>query len=233
MVACGSGVILAVLGLRRLDAVGATLLAGVPLYYILIPTAAEQTYYAFPLVPVCALLMGRGAAHLEHWWPRNRAAVRATIAAAWLAGFALAAPYTLRHDDVTLAAARAVREVSGPEDLLLVLNMHDRGVGIGGYNSSIITLSGRRGWNIRFDAADADALRSQVENRRREGVRWIVVTWFTPALDPWFAPILGQTFSRAPRFNGAVVDGPGIAQELAQHYAVVSQGRNFAVLRAE
>ncbi|MEO7270797.1 MAG: glycosyltransferase family 39 protein [Vicinamibacterales bacterium] len=233
MVACGSGVVLAVVGLRGLDAAGALLVAGVPLYYALIPTAAEQTYYAFPLVPAFAMLMGRGAQRLEDRWPGRRRFSRAAIVVAWLAGFAVAAPYTLRHDTVTLAAARAVHDVSGAADLLFVLNMHDRGVGIGGYNSSIVTLAGRRGWNVRFDSADADLLRLQVEDRRREGLRWIVVTWFTPDLDPWFAPLLGQTFSRSPRLNGTVVDGQGIARQLSEHYPVASRGANFAILRVE
>ena len=43
MVLCGAGVPLALLGLRKLDRATALLFAGVPFYFVLIATAAEQT----------------------------------------------------------------------------------------------------------------------------------------------------------------------------------------------
>jgi len=113
------------------------------------------------------------------------------------------------------------------------MNMHDRGVGIGGLNPSILTLAGRRGWNVQFETTDLDALRSQIERRRFEGVRWIVATWFTPDLDPWFTPLLPMDFSRSPRMNGSPVDGLTIVNRLSASYPVVTRGANFAVLAAE
>ena len=110
------------------------------------------------------------------------------------------------------------------------MNMHDRGVGIGGLNPSILTLAGRRGWNVQFDTTEPDALRGQIEGRRHEGVRWIVATWFTPDLDPWFTPILPMDFSRHPRFDGSPVDGLAIVDRLSASYPVVARGSNFAVL---
>jgi uncharacterized membrane protein len=233
MVMCGSGAILAGFGLRQLDSIGWTLLVGLPLYYVLVPTAAEQTYYAWPLVPVLALLMARGTVWLEGMSPDHPGRTRTVIALCWFAGFVVAAPYTLRHDDVSLAAARAVHDVSNPDDLLVVMNMHDRGVGVGGINSTIMTLSGRRGWNARFDSPEVGQLRAQIDERRREGARWLVTTWFTPDLDPWFSRFLPASFSRVPRVSGVPVDGRGITEQLATCVSLSVRGSNFAVMRLD
>jgi hypothetical protein len=231
MVMCGSGALLAGLGLRQLDSIGWVLLSGVPLYYILVPTAAQQTYYAWPLVPLLALLMARGTLWLETVSPNHPGRIRVAMALFWFAGFVVAAPYTLRHDDVSLAAARAVHDVSNPDDLLVVMNMHDRGVGVGGINSTIMTLSGRRGWNASFDSPDVGQLRAQIDERRRDGARWLVTTWFTPDLDPWFSRFLPASFSRVPRFRGVAVDGRSITEQLDTCFSMSAQGLNFAVMR--
>jgi Dolichyl-phosphate-mannose-protein mannosyltransferase len=228
MAMCGAGVPLAVLGLRDLDAAGRALILGAVLYFVLIPTAAEQTYYALPLAPLLALLMARGMLWLEQ---RLSAKVQPAVVACWTAGFLVAAPYTLRHDTVSLEAARAASAVSATDDLLFVMNMHDRGVGVGGLNPSIVTLADRRGWNVQFDTTDVDVLRRQIEARRTDGARWIVATWFTPDLDPWFMPLLPASFSRCPRLNGEPIDGRAITDRLSRHYPVVATGPNFALLR--
>jgi hypothetical protein len=228
MVMCGVGIPLALVGLRGLDAVGRLLVAGALFYFVLFPTAAFQTYYALPLVPLLALVMARGMLRLE---PLGPARVRAVVMVCWVAGFCVAAPYTLRHDDVSFAAARAAAEVSQPDDLIFVMNMHDRGVSIGGLNTSIVTLAGRRGWNVDFDTTDANALRAQIEERRAQGARWIVATWFSEDLDPWFTPLLPAQFSRIPTFKGRPVDGRGITDRLSQHYPAVARGANFAILQ--
>jgi Dolichyl-phosphate-mannose-protein mannosyltransferase len=228
MAMCGAGVPLAVLGLRGVDGAIRALICGAALYFVLIPTATEQTYYALPLVPLLALLMARGMLRAEQ---RFSLKGRAVVIAAWVAGFVVAAPYTLRHDDVSFEAARAAAEVSAKDDLLFVMNMHDRGVGVGGLNPTIVTLAGRRGWNVHFDTTDPDTLRGQIETRGAEGARWIVTTWFTPDLDPWFTPLLPASFSRCPRLNGVAVDGRSIAEALSRHYPVVARGSNFAVLK--
>lgn len=232
MVLCGVGVPLALLGFRDLDAPGWALVAGIPLYYVLLPTAASQTYYAFPVVPAFALLAARGSWRLETMLPaRAKTFFRPGLALAWLAGFAVAAPYTLRHDTISLAAAHAARAASAPDDLLFVINMHDRGVAIGGFNPTIITLAERRGWNIDFASADPQRIRAQVEARRAEGARWLVTTWYSPDLEPWFTPLLPAAFGRQPRFDGTPVDGRGITDALARDYPVVARGPNHAVLR--
>ena len=228
MAMCGIGVLLSALGVPRLDASGWLMLAGLAFYYVLMPTAAEQTYYAFAVMPVLAVLMAHGMIRLEK---RAPALVRAAVIAAWAAGFAVAAPYTLRQDTVTLAVSRAVAGLAHPNDLLFVMNMHDRGVGIGGPNPSVMTLAALRGWNVHFDTADAGLLRGQIEARRQQGADWIVTTWFTPDLDPWFTPLLPASFSRCPTLNGVPVDGRAIVDELSRFYPVISRGPNFAVLQ--
>lgn len=235
MVLCGAGVPLVLLGARRMTSAVWLLVAGLPFYYVLIPTAAEQTYYALPVVPVLALLAARGALWLENRFPNARRLSLRAIVLLWAGGFAVAAPYTLRHDNVSLAAAHAAASVSREGDLLLVANMHDRGVGIGGFNSTIVTLAGRRGWNIASSEPTAERLREQIRERRGDGARWIVITWFTPDLDPWFSGLLPASFSRVPRFHGEPVDGEAIADALASGHPVAARGPNFAVLelRAE
>ena len=230
MAMCGAGVPLALAGLPKMDRAAQALLLGAVLFYVLMPTAADQTYYAFPLMPLLAILMGRGMLRLETSFPRS---VRAAVVVGWAVGFAVAAPYALRHDNVSLAAAKAASATSRSDDLLFVMNMHDRGVGIGGLNPSILTLAGRRGWNVQFETTDLDALHRQIERRRLEGVRWIVATWFTPDLDPWFTPLLPMDFSRSPRLNGSPVDGLTIVNRLSESYPVVARGSNFVVLSAE
>jgi hypothetical protein len=230
MVLCGLGIPLAILGCRRPDTSVWLLVAGVPLYFVLIPTAADQTYYAWPLVPVGALLTARGLLALEKRFPKRRRWLIAGVAIGWSTGFAIAAPYTLRHDTVSLMAANAVQTTSRGSDLILVLNMHDRGTGIGGFNPSIFTLAGRRGWNLRFASGSLEALQSQVLARRHQSARWLVITWFTPDLDPWFSRFLPASFSRCPRHEGTPVDGAGLAGKLQGQYPVATEGKNFKVL---
>ena len=230
MAMCGVGVPLVLLGVRRLDAVLGALLLGAVLYFVMIPTAADQTYYALPLLPLLAVLMARGMLRLEE---RFSARARIAVGICWIAGFAVAAPYTLRHDDVSFEAARAAAAVTRREDLLFVMNMHDRGVGIGGLNPSVVTLAGRRGWNVQFDTTDGESLRRQIEVRRNEGARWVVTTWFTPDLEPWFTPLLPAAFSRCPTLNGVPVDGRAITDYLSRQYPVAAQGQNFALLNLD
>jgi hypothetical protein len=227
---CGAGVLCAALGLQGLDPVGQALLVGALFYYVVIPTAADQTYYGLPVMPFISLLMARGTRRIASSWAYRW---QLAIAICWLAGFGIAAPYALRHDNVSLAAAQAAGMASRPGDLLFVMNMHDRGVGVGGLNPTIVTLAERRGWNVQFDSVDAETLRVQIEARRRDGLRWIVATWFTPDLDPWFAAFLPASFSRCPRLNGQLVDGRAITRHMAQYYPVVVHGSNFAVLEVE
>lgn len=232
MALCGAAVPLVVIGLRKLDDVGLALVGGIPLYYVLIPTVADQTYYAWPLVPVLALLAARGMQSLELAVASGyKGLVQVVIAVAWIAGFSVAAPYTLRHDNISLEAAYAARDHSEKGDLLMVMNMHDRGVAIGEFNPTIITLAERRGWNVNFNSTDVPVLRSQIERRRREGAKWLVTTWYTPDLEPWFSPLLPERFGRQPQFRGERVNGQAIVQELARDYPVTTRGANFAILQ--
>lgn len=232
MVLCGAGVPLVILGMRKLDAVGWALVCGIPFNYVLIPTVADQTYYAWPLMPALAYLAARGTLCLENMVkPAYKRAVLSTIAVLWIAGFSIAAPYTIRNDYVSLEAALAAKRTSAREDLLFVINMHDRGVAIGGFNPTIITLAERKGWNVKFDSAAPAVLRRQIEQKRKAGARWLIATWYSPDLEPWFSPFLPASFGRQPKFNGSLVDGLSITQQLAEFYPKIAEGKNYAILQ--
>jgi hypothetical protein len=233
MVCAGAGLPLMVLGLRGLDSVGWALVAGIPFYFVLIATAADQTYYSFALAPIFAILIARGWLVVERRFPTRVAAARVVMIAACVAGLAIAVPYTLRRDYVTWNAAGALAEVSRADDFALVLNMHDRGVGIGGGNPAMLVLAGRKGWNLSPATVDASAITAEVAHRRLEGARWLVATWFTPELDPWFTPVLPAAFSRQPRLQGQPVDGRAIVQPLMQQYSRAAAGANYVVLRLD
>ena len=233
MVCAGAGLPLAVLGLRRLDPVGWALVAGIPLFFLVIPTAADQTYYSFALAPIFAILIARGWLAVEVRFPSRVAQARAVMILACVAGLAIAVPYTLRRDDVTWNAARALAGVSRADDFALVLNMHDRGVGIGGFNPAMLVLAERNGWNLSPATADVSAIAAAVSHRRSEGARWLVATWFTAELDPWFTPLLPAAFSRQPRLQGQPVDGRAIVQALMQQFSSAAAGENYVVLRLD
>jgi len=233
MVCAGTGAPLMALGARRLDAFGWTLVAGIPLYFVLIATAADQTYYSFALAPIFAILIGRGWSAIERQFATHLVFARALVIAIYAAGLAVAVPYTLRRDEVTWNAAKALEQVSRTQDFALVLNMHDRGVGIGGFNPAMLVLANRKGGNISPGSTDTSAIAADVSRGRSNGARWLVATWFTPALDPWFTSWLPGAFSRQPRLQGELVDGRRIVEALTRQYPEVAMGDNYAVLRLD
>jgi hypothetical protein len=231
MVCAGAGLPFAAAGCRRLDGCGWALVAGISFYFVAIPTVADQTYYALPLAPIFALLISRGWLSIERWFVGHLVTARTLAVAAWACGLLVALPYTLRQDRVTWDAATALSRVSAADQLALVLNMHDRGVGIGGLNPSILVLAGRKGWNVSPVSPDVSAIESDVLQRRSDGADWLVGTWFTPELDPWWAGFLPAVFSRVPRLTGHPVDGRQLIEPLLRRYDVAAAGRNFVVLR--
>ena len=178
-------------------------------------------------MPLLAILMSQGMLRLEALSPRT---VRIAVILGWAVGFSVAAPYRTSSRQRESRRCRGHQSRSEIDDLVFVMNMHDRGVGIGGLNPAIVTLAGRRGWNVQFDTSEPEVLRRQIEVAHRAGVRWIVATWFTPDLDPWFTPLLPADFSRQPKLNGTPVEGMAIVDHLSTSYPVVTRGSNFAVL---
>ena len=126
------------------------------------------------------------------------------------------------------SAAEAVREVSAPSDLIFSINMHDRGIGIGGNNPAMFYLAERKGWNIQFRSSNLNDIVQQIDAATDSGARWLVVTWYTPDLEPCVASFVPLNLRRDPG-----VDGKSIMRGLERYYSVVLQGPNHAVLKLE
>jgi hypothetical protein len=66
----------------------------------------------------------------------------------------------------------------------------------------------------------------QIEYRRGEGARWLVLTWYTPELEPWFAGFLPSNLRRDP--HGA--RGGDMLGDFKKRYPIVSQGEHYAIM---
>jgi len=226
IICCGAGVLFFLWGLRPLTPREIALVSGIPFYFIVIPTVRDQYYYFYAALPIFAFFMGRGVANFRQWCAGRRLSqIFYGMITLFALGFVVCTTYVLRHDQVVWAAAQAVKKVSAPSDLIFSLNMHDRGNGIGGNNPEMFYLAQRKGWNIQFHSPEMDDIVRQIEAARRKGATWLVVTWYTPDLERWFAPFLPSNLRRYPG-----VDGYPIFLSLQQRYPVVRDSRNYAVL---
>ena len=104
--------------------------------------------------------------------------------------------------------------------------MHDRGTAIGSNNTSLFYLADRKGWAIWGDYNDFKEISIQVSSKQKQGAKWLVITWYTPELEPWFANFTPKNLRRDPG-----VDGKGLYAYLKDNYPVVRVGRNYAVMR--
>lgn len=228
LVMCGSGLIYFFSGLRHTSLLNLTLLAGIPFYYIVIPTVADQYYYLYAISPIAALFMARGTVYVEAYLRQHRITFLNYL---FIASFMLVAlfgiTYVLRPDKVVLPASEAIRRVSQPEDLIFIVNMHDRSVAVGQMNPTIAYFADRKVWNIQFFNPDnVENIIAQIDSKRNEGVKWLCVTWYTSDLEAWYSAFLPAQFRRLPKFNSKA-----IADELERRYPIVQSGGNFAILR--
>lgn len=227
IVCCGTGIVYFLFGLQRISTVELALLIGIPFYYIVVPTVADQYYYLYSVSPIAALFMAKGVDNTVSYFKRHRIVFLSYVLCASFVLFSLfGINYVLRMDRVILPASEAMRQVSQPEDLIFVLNMHDRGVGVGGSNPTVVYFTGRNGWNILdFNPDDFENIIAEINFRQDEGAIWLFVTWYTPDLEPWYFTFLPKQFKRSPKF-----DSKAIADEMKRHYPVVRSGNNFAIL---
>ena len=224
---CGVGALYFLLGLNRLKSMDILLLLGIPFYFIIVPTVSDQYYYLYAILPIIALFMSRGFLSLYEYCVTRKLQLFVYVSLAFFAfGFIAASGFVLMHDRVMLSAAESFKRVSAPSDLVLAIYMHDRGTAIGSNNTSLFYLADRKGWAIWGDYNDFKEISIQVSSKQKQGAKWLVITWYTPELEPWFANFTPKNLRRDPG-----VDGKGLYAYLKDNYPVVRVGRNYAVMR--
>jgi len=231
MVCCGTGTIYFLSGLRKISGVELALLVGIPLYYIIIPTVADQNYYLYYITPIVALFMAKGAHNTASYLKKHQLAFIHYILTASFVFFSFfGINHVLRMDGVMEPLSGAVQQSTQPKDLVFVVPMHDRSMWVGGYNPSVVYCIKRNGWNIQhFQPGNFKNTIEEINSKRDEGAKWLVITWYTEDLEPWYYfPFLPKEFTRKPAF-----DSKAIADELKQQYPVHSSGNNFAILKLE
>ena len=227
LVTCGTGLFYVLLGLRQASVSEMVLLTGIPLYYIVVPTVSDQYYYLYAIGPIISWFMGKGICAVQEKTLRFGVKFAHYLMLVSVVVFMVFGwNYVLRRDQVILPATKSMRELSMMDDLIFVINMHDRGVGVGGDNPSFEYFAGRKGWNVApFTPNNIERIVSQIESKRLLGAKWLLVTWYTPELEPWYSRFLPKPFSRAPAFNSEAV-----ASELRYRYPMARSGKNFAIL---
>jgi 4-amino-4-deoxy-L-arabinose transferase-like glycosyltransferase len=228
LVLCGSGCIYFLSGLRKMFAIDIMLLIGIPLYFIVVPTVTDQYYYLYAIAPIAAFFMARGVDNTASYLKRHHAVSLSYVLGVSFMLFSIfGITYVLRMDRVILPASESIRQVSAPDDLIFVVNMHDRGVGVGGHNPAVVYFTGRNGWNIQdFTPQNFENIITQINSKRDEGAKWLVVTWYTPDLEPWYSKFLPKEFNRLLKF-----DSKNIADKLKMCYPVVRSGDNYVILK--
>ncbi|MEK6744840.1 MAG: glycosyltransferase family 39 protein [Nitrospirota bacterium] len=231
VLACsGMGALFLLFGLFTRSPLNIAMALGIPLFFLVIPTASEQHYYFFPCIPLVALIMARGAVRFnELCGQRDIVLLKyATYSLYALACFSLALYImVLRQDNVMYDAAKTVNRVSAPQDLIFVMNMHNRTNGFGGNNPTLFYLSGRKGWNITNTFTLETSL-AQIEKRREQGAKWVVITWYTPDLETVLEPYIPK--SAHTRIDPGI-DGKHYYQELKKRYTIEFESKNYAVLK--
>lgn len=224
---CGTGTIYLICGLWRLSIIELMLILGVPLYFILVPTIRDQYYYLYSIVPIYALLFARGFMVVYNYCKNNKMLfVSYTILTIYVICFVLSTMFVLTQDRVMLYAAEAVRKVSQPNDLILSINTHDRGIAIGSNNSSLFYLAQRKGWAIWGDYNIFNQIHEQIGIKNEKGAKWLVITWYTPDLEPWFSPYLPNNLRRDPGVNGKE-----LYNYMKKRYKTVCIDNNYAVMQ--
>jgi hypothetical protein len=133
-------------------------------------------HYQIVFVPIFAVLAARA---VVAWWPRRRATV--------LAGAVLLLAYDARigwqlwceqRDPLVERACMALRDISAPQDLVVVATFGGFGGLTGNHHNNPVWLyhADRRGWNApmheQFDMV-------AVERYRQQGARWLLLNLLT------------------------------------------------------
>lgn len=232
----GFGTFFFIMGLRKLDSIQAALLFGIPLYFIVIPTARDQWYYLHASVPIFSFFMAKGFVSLIEWSVNYRRKIMLTAATLiFLVGFMVCSSFTLSRDKVSLQAASTLNKVTNLNDLVFFVNIHDRATGIGGNNPTLSYLSKRTGWNIQLQGFDLHDIVMQIQKSKENGARWVLITYYTSDLEPIISGILPSRFHRNPTFSYPGLDGLNLINLLMEQekMAIETQGPNFVILRMD
>jgi hypothetical protein len=235
------GIVLSVAAIKTKEPKLLLYVAGIVLYLITVPTAADQNYYLLPLVPMTSVMMASGFVALFgrpvrpdkrtplYRWSRSLLYVSVGV---YLFVGAIGALYLLRRDWVFYSAAEAVASASRPSDLVLSLVGHDRlyvssSCAKAPTNPEMHFLADRRGWNIasRGDCS-FQTVAQQVEDFRSRGAKFLVITWYSADREPWFVGLVPRRFARDPGY-----DCRAVFVEFSKIYETVQHGPNFGVLR--
>jgi len=224
------GIIFLLASLKDTKPIEITVLVGIPLYLIVVPTSSVQHYYHYAITPIAALFMAKGFLIL---WDsslfRTHKAILFSSLALYLVMFLISTQYLLRQDNVFQSAAARLNESTRDTDIILSLALHDRVYVRAANYTEMAYLSKRKCWNLLYGRGIAwEDLKKQIDEYRDRGAKYIVVTWYSSDLEPWFVKYIPQRFARNPN-----VDGKSIFASLKNHYSPVSEGKNFGIVRIE
>lgn len=233
----GVGVLFFVFGLRNLSPVDKALLFGIPFYFIIIPTVKDQHYYLFACTPVFAFFMAKGwLALLEVCKNRQLMLTKNVLFILFVACFSFLSLYAtvLRNDRVMVNSARTLNSLSKPDDLVFAVTMHNRTAIFGGINSTFFYFAKRKGWNVdlglfkQLDQNILEKIKNQAEAKRKEGAKWMIITWYTSDLE---SPVDAYLPVSAKTRVDPGIDGSIVYDMLKREYETAFHGKNYAVLK--
>ena len=234
----GVGCIYFILGLKKIDVTQGALLAGIPFYFIFIPTVRDQWYYLLPCAPIFALFMAKGINLMMRWpssWGKNIAL--STSTALFLIGFVSCVSYELKRDYVSWESAKSLRQISNSDDLAFFINTHDRGAGIGGQNPTLSYLSQRKGWNVQYGSFDwfkLEYILNQIKQCKNKGAKWVVITFYSEDLEPWVVrKFVPKQFHPDPKALYIGLDSDAIISTLEHRKDAIIEvkNKNFVVMK--
>lgn len=223
----GLGLLYFIISLRGLKSFEVALLLGIPLYLVLVPTSSAQDYYQLATTPIAALFMAKGFWRLSDLFAgRARVAFLAASVAVYSAIFLVSSQYLLRQDKTFLLAARNLDRLTRKHDLVVSLVLHDRVyVGATDY-TEMLYMAGRSGWDVLYNRGTSHReLVRRIDSYKAQGAMYLVVTWYSKSLEPWFVDFVPHQFARNPHLDGKLV-----FKMLSGDFTQVYKGRNFAIL---
>ena len=223
---CGFGILLFYYGIIKSSYLEKYLLFGIFFYYLVIPTVVDQYYYLFAIGPIAAYFIGKGFFYITNAPTyKYMYKLRIIILFGFICFSTFGIIYVLRQDYIFIEASKQINKFTDKNDLIFIINLHDRGNGVGGFNPSGVYFLDRKGWNIQnFNPNNLTEINTQIKCKK--DLKWILITWYTSDLEPWYSKYLPKKFERSPSFNSL-----DIASNICSNFKIISKGRNFAILK--